>query len=51
MPWNKGYDDGFEGRPCIIPADTPDDDHNYLDGYDMGARERRELKDEYSSNT
>jgi hypothetical protein len=51
QPWNRGYDDGIEGRPfnpenLILEAAS-----YYLIGYECGERERRELKDDYSSNT
>lgn len=47
--FQRGYEHGFEGFPEAMTF--ADDQEEYLKGYEQGQEERRELKDDYSSNT
>jgi len=47
--FQRGYEHGVEGLPEMM--ELQDDPDSYLAGYDLGQQERRELKDDYSSNT
>lgn len=51
QPWNKGYDDGMEGRPYDAENFILEAAEYYGMGYEIGERERRELTNDHSSNT
>lgn len=48
--YDQGYEDGFENRdPSMSLTDRRFD--SYMDGYEIGQRERREVDKSGSSNT
>lgn len=49
--WNKGYDDGFEGRVLDSVEGTKIDLVRYEDGYWSGVKEREGMDRAGSSNT
>ncbi|HEY6021879.1 MAG TPA: hypothetical protein VIY48_19045 [Candidatus Paceibacterota bacterium] len=50
--YEQGYEDGFEGRPASQPHENGMTCRwCYIDGYEKGSYERRELQRANSSNT